>query len=204
VTADVTEVVAFAARYSKDTGVPIGLPELLVAALARLTSAFPLCYAEVQPDGSLRLPEAAHIGVTVDIGTGLSVPVVHDAASLTLTDIADRLADYRINALREAFQPADLEGANIMLSLNNDGDVLVAQPLVFPGQTCAVSLGAVRTVAGFDADGTVVPVQQATIGIAYDHRAVNGRDAVEFLKAVKDALATMAATVEEVRDAAGN
>ncbi|GAA2642804.1 2-oxo acid dehydrogenase subunit E2 [Streptomyces vastus] len=189
----VDSALATARELSERTGALIGLPELLVAVLGGLPGRFPLCYGTPTTEDTLLLPEAAHVGVTVDVGQGLSAPVVKNAGERTLADISGLLMDYRIKAMREAFQTDDLGGANILLSLNSDEDILLAQPIVFPGQTCAVSLAGVRREAVFAADGTVTPRSVAVVGLAYDHRFVNGSTAVEFLKAVKEALESPAA-----------
>ncbi|WP_439380769.1 2-oxo acid dehydrogenase subunit E2 [Amycolatopsis lexingtonensis] len=183
VTAD--PALAAGRELSERTGALIGLPELLVAVLGRLTGRFPLCYGTPTAKGTLLLPAAAHVGVTVDVGKGLFAPVVKNAGEQPLEEIAGLLMDFRIKAMREDFRAEDLDGANILLSLNNDDDVLFAQPIVFPGQTCAVALGGVRQEAVFAADGTVAPRSVAVVGLAYDHRFVNGSAAVDFLKAIK-------------------
>ncbi|MFG1642738.1 2-oxo acid dehydrogenase subunit E2 [Amycolatopsis sp. NPDC049252] len=184
----VDPALATAKELSERTGALVGLPELLVSVLGGLTGQFPLCYGEPAPDGALVLPEAAHVGVTVDVGKGLFAPVVKDAGTRSLDEISGLLMDFRIKAMREDFRTEDLGGANILLSLNNEDDVLFAQPIVFPGQTCAVALGGVRREAVFAADGALTPRSVAVVGLAYDHRFVNGSTAVGFLKAIKAAL----------------
>ncbi|MGV4982174.1 2-oxo acid dehydrogenase subunit E2 [Streptomyces sp. NRAIS3] len=184
----VDSALATARELSERTGALIGLPELLVAVLGRLHGRFPLCYGTPTDEGTLLLPEEAHVGVTVDVGRGLFAPVVKNAGERTLDEIAGLLMDYRIKTMREAFQTDDLNGANILLSLNNNDDVLLAQPIVFPGQTCAVALAGTRREAVFADDGAVIPRSVAVVGLAYDHRFVNGSTAVEFLKAIKEGL----------------
>lgn len=188
VTVTVDAALATARELSERAGALIGLPELLVAVLGRLHERFPLCYGAPTAEGTLALSAAAHVGVTVDVGHGLFAPVVRHAKDRTLADIADLLMDYRFKAMREAFQTDDLHGANILLSLNNDEDVLLAQPIIFPGQTCAVSLAGTRREPVFAADGAVTARSAAVVGVAYDHRFVNGSSVVDFLKAIKGAL----------------
>lgn len=184
----VDPAIAAARELSDRTEALIGLPELLVAVLGRLPERFPLCFGAPTAEGTLLLPEGAHVGVTVDVGKGLYAPVVKDAGKQPLAEVSGLLMDFRVKAMREDFRADDLDGANILLSLNNDDDVLFAQPIVFPGQTCAVALGGVRQEAVFAADGTVAPRSVAVLGLAYDHRFVNGSTAVAFLKAIKAAL----------------
>jgi 2-oxoglutarate dehydrogenase E2 component (dihydrolipoamide succinyltransferase) len=199
----VDSALAAARELSERTGALIGPSELLVAVLGRLHGRFPLCYGTPTPDGRLLLPSAAHVGVTVDVGRGLFAPVVMNAGDRTPAEIAGLLMDYRIRAMRETFKADDLDGANILLSLNNDDDVLFAQPIVFPGQTCAVSLAGTRREAVFAADGAITSRSVAVIGLAYDHRFVNGSVAVAFLKAIKAELESAGARGEEVRVDAG-
>ncbi|HEY6794435.1 MAG TPA: 2-oxo acid dehydrogenase subunit E2 [Kineosporiaceae bacterium] len=182
----VDRAVATGRELSKRSVALIGLPELLVAVLGRLCGRFPLCYGT--PAENMPLPEAAHVGVTIDVGRGLYAPVVKNAGERPLDEIAGLLMDYRFQAVRETFAAEDLNDANILLSLNNDDDVLLAQPIVAPGQTCAVSLGGIRHEVVFTADGGVAPRSVTVVGLAYDHRFINGRTAVEFLKAIKSAL----------------
>ncbi|GLZ31997.1 dihydrolipoamide acetyltransferase component of pyruvate dehydrogenase complex [Lentzea sp. NBRC 105346] len=191
----VDSALATARELSERTGALIGLPELLVAVLGRLHERFPLCYGTPTAEGTLLLPEAAHVAITVDVGRGLFAPVVKRAGEQPLDEISGLLMDYRIKAMREAFQTEDLNGANILLSLNNDDDILFAQPIVFPGQTCAVALGGTRREAVFADDGSVTSRSVAVVGLAYDHRFVNGSTAVEFLKAIKVALESPATFV---------
>ncbi|MEO3808929.1 2-oxo acid dehydrogenase subunit E2 [Sphaerisporangium sp. B11E5] len=166
----------------------ISLPELLVAAVATLHEQFPLCFAEPLDDRTARLSDAPHIGVTIDVGTGLFVPVVRDAARLTLAQIADTMLGFRQTALTGAFREEELTGGTIGVTLHNDPDVVLAVPLVFPGQTCALALSGAREELTRDTAGEVVAATVCHIGLAYDHRFVNGRDATLFLQALKEAL----------------
>ncbi|MFI5906741.1 2-oxo acid dehydrogenase subunit E2 [Dactylosporangium sp. NPDC051541] len=154
----------------------IGLPELTIAAIGAVAAEHPHCFAAFVPPDRVRRHAAIDIGVTVDVGRGLHVPVVRDVPALSVADVAARLMELRTTALRGSFRPADLAAPAILLALHTDPDVTAAVPLVRPGTTCAVSLtGRV--------DGHV------RLGLAYDHRVLNGRDATLFLKAVAARLA---------------
>jgi 2-oxoglutarate dehydrogenase E2 component (dihydrolipoamide succinyltransferase) len=149
----------------------IGLPELTIAAIGAVAGEHPHCFAAFVPPDRVRRAASVDVGVTVDVGKGLHVPVVRDVPSLSPADIAARLMQLRTTALRGTFRPADLAGPAILLALHTDPDVTAAVPLVLPGTTCAVSLTA-------RVDGHV------QLGLAYDHRVLNGRGATLFLKAV--------------------
>ncbi|MET7331141.1 2-oxo acid dehydrogenase subunit E2 [Nonomuraea sp. NPDC005650] len=188
---DAGPAIARARALGKEARALIGLPELLVSAVASLHGRFPMCFAEpVVADGpggelAVRPSPAPNVGVTVDVGTGLYVPVLRDAGRLSVKEIAERLAEYRTKASREAFREDDLAGGNIVVTLHTDTAVLLAVPIVFPGQTCALSLCAPQHEFALDAAGNIVKRTTVTLGLAFDHRLVNGREAAMFLNAVR-------------------
>ncbi|MGW0203124.1 2-oxo acid dehydrogenase subunit E2 [Nonomuraea sp. NPDC003201] len=157
----------------------VGLPDLLIAAVARLHQDFPLCFATLMDEGTAAVPDAPNVGVTIDLGTGLYVPVIRDAHGKGIEEIAGELAGFRRLAQRGGFRQEHFDGGNIVVTLHHDRDIVMAIPIVFPGQACALAL----TSPQREGERTV-----AVIGLAYDHRLVNGRDAVLFLQALKEAL----------------
>jgi 2-oxoglutarate dehydrogenase E2 component (dihydrolipoamide succinyltransferase) len=162
-----------------------GLPELLVKAVATLHPKHPLMFATLLGDGRVRRAPAANVGVTIDVGRGLHVPVIRDAAALSAGQIAERLVRFRFKALRGRFTEDELSGANILVALHNTGGIVLATPIVFPGQTCAVCLPDTQEELALADDGRVVVRRYVNLGVVYDHRVVNGRDAVAFLQDLK-------------------
>ncbi|MDZ5443036.1 2-oxo acid dehydrogenase subunit E2 [Micromonospora sp. 4G57] len=179
---------AVARQLTRATRTLIGLPELLVKAIGGLREDHPLLFASPGDGGSVRLAEAAHVGVTIDVGTGLFIPVVRDVEELTCAEIAETLMDFRTRAGGEGFRAGELAGGTIVVSLHTDPDVVLAGPIVFPGQTCVVAIGGTQDELALDAAGQVVVRRFVNLSAVYDHRVVNGREAVAFLQAVKAAL----------------
>ncbi|GIH61652.1 2-oxo acid dehydrogenase subunit E2 [Microbispora siamensis] len=180
---DLGPALEYARATTREIRRPVGIAEVFVQAVAGLHERFPLFFATVEEaaDGTARvtralLSEAPNIGVTVDVGEGLYVPVVHDAASRTTKDIATTLMKHRLAATTGEFTESDLSGANFVVTLHTEHGVVLAIPFVFPGTVCALAVTAPR-------DGTL-----ADIGLAYDHRLINGRDAALFLNALKAAV----------------
>jgi 2-oxoglutarate dehydrogenase E2 component (dihydrolipoamide succinyltransferase) len=184
---DVGHALAHAAELTRQVKRPIGLAEIFVAAVAGLHERFPLCFAALDGDGA-RLSATAHVGLTVDLGNGLYVPVVRDAARLGMKELATRLMEFRLAAMEGGFRPEDLDGANITITLHTDPDVCLAIPFVFPGQVCALAVTAPLPELVLGDDGVVASRTVASIGLAYDHRLINGRDAAAFLTALKEDL----------------
>lgn len=184
---DVGPALSRAGELTRQVRRPVGLAELFVEAVASLHGRFPLFFAAL--DGTVaRLSDAPHVGVTVDLGEGLYVPVIRDAAGKTMKDIASRLMEFRLAATEGAFRAGDLDGANIVLTLHTEGDVVLAIPFVFPGQVCALAVTAPQPELALGSDGGLTTRTVAHIGLAYDHRLINGRDAAHFLDALKEAL----------------
>ncbi|MEV7007969.1 2-oxo acid dehydrogenase subunit E2 [Streptosporangium sp. NPDC051022] len=167
---------------SREVRRPVGLAELFVQAVAALHPAFPLFFASIDGDRA-RTADAPRVGVTFDMGEGLYVPVVHDTGSLR--EIADTLMRYRLAATEGDFRERDLTGANIAVTLHTDADVVLAIPFVFPGTVCALAITSPQRELVLGEDGAVTTRTVANIGLAYDHRLINGRDAALFLAALR-------------------
>ncbi|WP_182886085.1 2-oxo acid dehydrogenase subunit E2 [Microbispora sp. H10885] len=195
---DVTEVLSLARDLTRRLRALVGLPEMVVKATGGLLDRFPVFFAQPGPGPRprLRRATAANVGVTVDVGRGLFIPVVRDVADRPLAEIARDLVDYRKTALTGSFRESDLEGGNITLTLHTSDGIVHAVPIVFPGQTCALSLTAPRPEVVPDGLGFAVR-KTAAIGLAYDHRFVNGRDAAEFLGELRSALESPARFLTE-------
>jgi 2-oxoglutarate dehydrogenase E2 component (dihydrolipoamide succinyltransferase) len=180
---DCERALATVAAVREREDVFIGLPELLVRAVAALAERFPRLYtvagvAPTDPD----------VGVTFDFGRGLYVPVVRAARSRSIRELAVALAELKMKAVRDQFTAEDLRGGHISISLNTAPDVVLSLPIILPEQVCMVSLGGLVSEFAPDGDGRPVLRRVAHVGIAYDHRFVNGFEAMQFASAIKRGL----------------
>lgn len=123
----------------------IGLPEFVITAVARSFAALPLPFATPVRDGEeVRPASAAHIGVTMDVGRGLYVPVIADASGLDVAGVAEAVGRFRRTAVSGAFRESELSGGNLTVALHNDSDVVLAVPFVFPGTLCTLAVAGPR------------------------------------------------------------
>ncbi len=176
------------AAPAHDAGVD--LAALTLRAIGDLLSDHPLVFGRLSGSGTSYLPaEAAHVAVTIDVGTGLVMPVMRDVGSRRVEDLLDDLTDLRMKALRGRIAEDDLRDARIALSLALPGITLV-QPIVPPGLAAIVSL------AG-DVEPTDDPGATVTLGIAHDHRIVNGAEAMAFLTDLATLLRDPASLTQE-------
>ncbi len=183
----VDAVLARLRTLSDETGAEVGLPEAVVKAVAAAHPAFPHLFGTLVDERTVRLADTVDIGVTVDAGNGLYIPVLRDCAGRSLADLSDDLMDFRMKAFRAEFTAGELSGGCLSVSLNTEPGVLFVQPIVMAPQLCMVSVGGRLTRLVLE-DGVPASTTVVTLGLAYDHRVVNGRDATAFLRAVADAL----------------
>ncbi|MGQ5228436.1 2-oxo acid dehydrogenase subunit E2 [Streptomyces sp. yara] len=183
----VDAVLAKLRTLSDETGAEVGLPEAVVKAVAAAHPAFPHLFGTLVDERTVRLADSVDIGVTVDAGNGLYIPVLRDCAGRSLADLSDDLMDFRMKAFRAEFTASELSGGCLSVSLNTEPGVLFVQPIVMAPQLCMVSVGGPLTRLVLE-DGVPASTTVVTLGLAYDHRVVNGRDAIAFLRAVADAL----------------
>ncbi|NBE98019.1 MULTISPECIES: 2-oxo acid dehydrogenase subunit E2 [unclassified Nonomuraea] len=163
----------------------VGVVEMTVAAVAAQLPAFPMMFATTV-DGERFVPARdAHVAVTMDAGDRLQTPVLRRAGSRSLPQIAAELMRLRRAAVQGTLRERDQSGGNILVAVNTHYGVHLAVPLVFPGHTCAVSIGATEPELRPAPDGDIRRVNACTLGLAFDHRYVNGREAAAFLSAVR-------------------
>jgi 2-oxoglutarate dehydrogenase E2 component (dihydrolipoamide succinyltransferase) len=121
----------------------------------------------------------------MDLGSGLYIPVVKEAASRSLGEIACELMEFRMKVLHKTLKKEEMEGGHLTISLQNDKDILVAIPLIYPTQTCMLSLCSEQEELYISPDGDIKMRRYLLLGTAYDHRVINGAEAVRFLQEIK-------------------
>lgn len=178
----------FLTQVSDADNADVDLPALLVKAIGALRHGFGDFFGSVSCDARLTPAPQADVGVTVDAGNGLFIPVVRDVERLSLPDVADEMVMLKMSAVTGGFTSAQLAGGAITLSVNLVDGITFVQPLILPPQAAMVSVGAPRQEVRLCADGTVLSSSVITVGLAHDHRVINGRAAALFLAALKEIL----------------
>lgn len=171
---------AFMARH----GVKLGLTSIFVKAVVEALREVPQLNAEVRGD-DIVYHRYFDIGVAVGGGRGLVVPVIRDADRLSFADIEGAVADFGTRARDNKIDLAELTGGTFTITNGGVYGSLLSTPIVNPPQSGVLGLHAIqdRPVAR---DGQVVIRPMMYVALTYDHRIVDGREAVTFLKRVKD------------------
>lgn len=178
------------AEFSREEKAMVALPDLLVWAVARLTAEFPFFFGSLREDLRFVPSRSGNIGVTFDVGSGLFIPVVRDAATRPLKEIAKQMMSFRMRALRNRFHAEELIGGDLSISLNTDSDILFVQPIILPPQTCMLSLGSVLDETVLSPEGVLGTRRFIQLGVAYDHRVINGYQANAFVNTIKSRIET--------------
>ena len=184
---DMSAVMAFRERHKqsfKDRhGVGLGIASFFVKASVGALRAFPRINAEIQGD-EMVLKQYYDIGVAVGASEGLVVPVLRDADRMSFAQIERQIRDFAKRAEDGSLSLADLKGGTFTITNGGVFGSLLSTPILNPPQVGILGLHAIqpRPVA---ANGQVVIKPMMYVALTYDHRIVDGSEAVQFLVRVK-------------------
>jgi 2-oxoglutarate dehydrogenase E2 component (dihydrolipoamide succinyltransferase) len=188
--ADLSAVLDLRSRYrelfQKKHGVGLGLMSFFVKACVEALRAFPVVNARI--DGSETVYHNYHnIGVAVSTDKGLMVPVLRDASQLSFAEIEKRLAELAQKARDGKINVADLQGGTFTITNGGVFGSLLSTPILNPPQSGILGMHTIqkRPVAVND---QVVIRPMMYLALAYDHRLIDGREAVQFLVHVKECI----------------
>jgi pyruvate dehydrogenase E2 component (dihydrolipoamide acetyltransferase) len=128
-----------------------------------------------------------NVGIAVALDDGLIVPVVKNADQLALSSIAAETKRMAGEARVGKTALADLEGGTFTVSTLGSYGIDFFTPVISPGQVAILGVGRLRDSVRWDGD-TPVRTQVLTLSLTFDHRAVDGAPAADYLRAVVDRL----------------
>ncbi len=173
-------------RFEKEHGVKLGFMSFFVKAAIEALKKFPVINASV--DGSeIIYHEFYDIGVAVSTERGLVVPIVRDADVKSFAAIEKEIGDYAKKARTGALAIEDLTGGTFTITNGGVFGSLMSTPIVNAPQSAILGMHKIQErpmVVG----GQIAIRPMMYIAITYDHRIIDGREAVQFLVTVKDCL----------------
>ncbi|MBX3695966.1 MAG: 2-oxoglutarate dehydrogenase complex dihydrolipoyllysine-residue succinyltransferase [Steroidobacteraceae bacterium] len=188
--ADLGAVMALRARYKdrfeKEQGVKLGFMGFFVKASIEALKKFPVVNASV--DGTdIVYHEYYDVGVAVSTERGLMVPVVRDADLKSIAEIEKEIGEYALKAREGTIAIEDLTGGTFTITNGGVFGSLLSTPIVNTPQSAILGMHKTqeRPVV---VDGQVVVRPMMYLAVSYDHRIIDGREAVQFLVAIKEAL----------------
>ena len=184
---DMTEVMALRARHKqsfKDAhGVSLGISSFFVKAAVAALREFPRLNAEIQGD-EMVLKSYYDIGVAVSAAEGLVVPVLRDAGQMSFPAIELAIRDFATRAGDNTLSLDDLKGGTFTITNGGVFGSLMSTPILNPPQVGILGLHAIKD-RPIGVNGQVVLRPMMYTALTYDHRIVDGSEAVRFLVKIK-------------------
>lgn len=167
-------------------GIKLGFMSFFVKAAVDALQAFPQINAQIQGNDILYY-DYCDIGIAIGGGKGLVVPVLRNAETMTFSQIEQTIADMGKRAQNGQLSPEELKGGTFTISNGGVYGSLLSTPIVNPPQSGVLGMHSIqdRPIAK---DGQVVIRPMMYLALTYDHRVVDGREAVTFLKRIKDCI----------------
>jgi 2-oxoglutarate dehydrogenase E2 component (dihydrolipoamide succinyltransferase) len=172
--------------FMEQHGVKLGLMSFFVKAVCDALSKHPVVNASLEGD-EIVYHGYQDIGIAVSTERGLMVPVLRNAGHLTLAEIEQAIREYASQARAGAIALQDLQGGTFTITNGGVFGSLLSTPLLNPPQSAILGMHAIKDRPVVEAGQIVVRPMMFT-ALSYDHRIIDGKDAVQFLVAVKDAL----------------
>jgi 2-oxoglutarate dehydrogenase E2 component (dihydrolipoamide succinyltransferase) len=185
---DMTAVMALRARHKQSFkerhGVGLGIASFFVKAAVGALRGFPRINAEIQGD-EMVLKRYYDIGVAVGASEGLVVPVIRDADKLSFAEIEKHIRDFAQRAEDGSLSLADLKGGTFTITNGGVFGSLLSTPILNPPQVGILGLHKIQE-RPMAVDGQVALRPMMYVALTYDHRIVDGAEAVRFLVRVKE------------------
>jgi 2-oxoglutarate dehydrogenase E2 component (dihydrolipoamide succinyltransferase) len=187
---DMTEVIAARAKYKdlfeKKHGVRLGFMGFFTKAVALAARDIPAVNAKIEGD-EIVYHNYLDVSVAVSAPNGLVVPVIRNADAMSFAEIEKAIGDFGAKAKAGTMTMADMEGGTFTISNGGVFGSLMSTPIINPPQSAVLGLHRIedRPVA---LNGQVVIRPMMYLALSYDHRLIDGREAVTFLKIIKEAI----------------
>ncbi|MDN8601571.1 2-oxoglutarate dehydrogenase complex dihydrolipoyllysine-residue succinyltransferase [Citrobacter sp. S2-9] len=173
-------------RFAEKHGVKLGFMSFFVKAVTRALERFPIVNASVEGN-DIVWRDYCDIGIAVSSNRGLVVPVLRNAQTLSLVDIERQIADYAALARAGKLPLEALQGGSFSITNGGTFGSMMSTPIINPPQSAILGMHAItpRPVAE---NGQVVIRPMMYLALSYDHRIIDGQEAVQTLVAIRELL----------------
>jgi 2-oxoglutarate dehydrogenase E2 component (dihydrolipoamide succinyltransferase) len=175
------------AEFLAKTGNKLSFMPFFALAAVEALKAYPVINATVDGD-SIVYPDHENLSIAVDTERGLLTPVVRDASSLNIAELAAQIADLAGRTRENKLKPDELAGGTFTLTNTGSRGALFDTPLVVLPQVAILGTGIVakKPVVVSDNGIDAISIRSTVfLALSYDHRIVDGADAARFLTTVK-------------------
>jgi 2-oxoglutarate dehydrogenase E2 component (dihydrolipoamide succinyltransferase) len=197
---DMSSVIAlrkeFGEGFQEKYNAKLGFMSFFVKTAIEALKEYPQLNAEIRGN-DIAYRNYFDIGIAIGSGKGLVVPVLQNAERLSFAEVEKAIADFAARAKSHQLKPEELTGGTFTITNGGVYGSLLSTPIVNPPQSGVLGLHAIqeRPVA---VEGNVVIRPMMYLALTYDHRIVDGREAVSFLRRVKDLIEKPARILLEI------
>lgn len=173
-------------RFVKAHGVKLGFMSFFVKAATEALKKFPAVNASI--DGTDMIYHGYQdIGVAVSTERGLVVPILRDTDAMGLAEVESTIGDFGARARDGKLGIDEMQGGTFTISNGGTFGSLLSTPILNPPQTAIMGMHKIQD-RPMAVDGEVVILPMMYLALSYDHRMIDGKEAVQFLVAIKDML----------------
>ena len=173
-------------KFQKEHDVKLGFMSFFVKAAVAALKKFPVVNASI--DGKDVVYHGYFdIGVAIGSPRGLVVPILRNADQMSLADIEKQISEFAVKAKDGKIALEDLTGGTFSITNGGTFGSMMSTPIINPPQAAILGMHATKERAMVE-DGQVVVLPMMYLALSYDHRLIDGREAVLTLVAIKDAL----------------
>ena len=173
-------------KFTAKHGIKLGFMSFFVRAAVDALKAFPVVNAEIEGD-EVVFKHFYDIGVAVAGSRGLVVPVIRDADAMSLADLEKAVADLGGRARADKLTLSDLQGGTFTITNGGIFGSMLSTPILNPPQTGILGMHNIQDRPVVKA-GQIVVAPVMYLALSYDHRLVDGKEAVQFLVRIKECL----------------
>ncbi len=173
-------------KFEKEHGVKLGFMSFFVKAAVAALKKYPVVNASVDGD-DIVYHGYFDIGMAVGSPRGLVVPIIRNADQMGFADIEKQIADYGKRAQDGKLKIEELTGGTFSISNGGVFGSMLSTPIINPPQSAILGIHATKERPVVEG-GQIVIRPMNYLAVSYDHRIIDGREAVLFLVAIKDAL----------------
>ena len=183
-------------RFEKKQGVKLGFMSIFVKAAVAALKAYPLVNARI--DGTDIVHQDFYdIGVAVSTQKGLMVPIVRDADQLDFASIEKRIGELAKKARDGKIAFSDLEGGTFTITNGGIFGSMMSTPILNPPQVAILGMHSIQKRAVVVNDQIAIRPMMY-LALSYDHRLIDGREAVQFLARIKECVENPATLMLDV------
>lgn len=173
-------------KFEKEHGVKLGFMSFFVKAAVAALKKFPVVNASV--DGKdIVYHGYFDIGIAIGSPRGLVVPILRDADQMSIADIERAIADYAVKAKDGKIAIEDLTGGTFSITNGGTFGSMMSTPIINPPQSAILGMHATKERAVVE-NGQIVVRPMMYLALSYDHRIIDGREAVLTLVTIKELL----------------